>query len=451
MVTRRGEFAVRGGILDVFPPVAEHPVPRRLLRRRGRAIRAFSVADQRSLDRPSPTPSSCRRAASCCSTERCASAPARCSTSSRASRRCSRRSPRASRSRAWSRSRPALLDRLVPVTALPARGRGHRRALARARRDPRRQPRRDEPRVPRTPRGAPRPPAPRRRSTSPRGEFLTASDRAARRRRRPRPPWWTLSTFESGPGAGDGIEVLPEHRDIDEHLTVRIEADPVPELRRQRRRRARARALAASPTAGPWRSSRPGTGLVERAADVLAEHEVAARVVVELSPTTLEPGVAYLLQATVEHGFELPEIEARRCSASPSSTAAPSATTPAQVKKLASRRKNVVDPLQLKPGDYVVHQTHGIGQFVELVAARGLESGGRNAGQDHPRVPRDRVRAHRSAATRATSSTCRPTSSTCSPATSAARRRRCRRWAAATGRPPRARRARPSATSPSSS
>jgi transcription-repair coupling factor (superfamily II helicase) len=36
------------------------------------------------------------------------------------------------------------------------------------------------------------------------------------------------------------------------------------------------------------------------------------------------------------------------------------------VKKLATRRKNVVDPLQLKPGDYVVHQTHGIGKFVEL-------------------------------------------------------------------------------------
>src|SRR4029079_11260386 len=28
---------------------------------------------------------------------------------------------------------------------------------------------------------------------------------------------------------------------------------------------------------------------------------------------------------------------------------------------------NVVDPLQLKAGDYVVHQTHGIGRFVELV------------------------------------------------------------------------------------
>ena len=36
MVSRRGEFALRGGILDVFPPTRRPPVPRRVLRRRGR-------------------------------------------------------------------------------------------------------------------------------------------------------------------------------------------------------------------------------------------------------------------------------------------------------------------------------------------------------------------------------------------------------------------------------
>ncbi len=48
------------------------------------------------------------------------------------------------------------------------------------------------------------------------------------------------------------------------------------------------------------------------------------------------------------------------------------------VKKLASRRRNVVDPLQLKTGDHVVHATHGIGRFVELTQ-REVSSGGRNA------------------------------------------------------------------------
>jgi transcription-repair coupling factor (superfamily II helicase) len=36
-------------------------------------------------------------------------------------------------------------------------------------------------------------------------------------------------------------------------------------------------------------------------------------------------------------------------------------------RKLARRRGQQVDPLQLKPGDYVVHEVHGIGRFKELV------------------------------------------------------------------------------------
>lgn len=42
------------------------------------------------------------------------------------------------------------------------------------------------------------------------------------------------------------------------------------------------------------------------------------------------------------------------------------------------RRKNVVDPPQLKQGDFVVHATHGIGRFVEMTQ-REVSTGGRNA------------------------------------------------------------------------
>ncbi|HEY8590239.1 MAG TPA: transcription-repair coupling factor, partial [Naasia sp.] len=49
MVTRRGEFAVRGGILDVFPPNAEHPVRVDFFGDEVDGMRQFSVADQRSL------------------------------------------------------------------------------------------------------------------------------------------------------------------------------------------------------------------------------------------------------------------------------------------------------------------------------------------------------------------------------------------------------------------
>ncbi|OMC56619.1 transcription-repair coupling factor [Mycobacterium sp. IS-836] len=49
MVGRRGEFAVRGGILDVFPPTAEHPVRVEFWGDEVSEIRMFAVADQRSI------------------------------------------------------------------------------------------------------------------------------------------------------------------------------------------------------------------------------------------------------------------------------------------------------------------------------------------------------------------------------------------------------------------
>ena len=49
MVTRRGEFSVRGGILDVFSPSDEHPVRLEFFGDELEQIRGFSVADQRSL------------------------------------------------------------------------------------------------------------------------------------------------------------------------------------------------------------------------------------------------------------------------------------------------------------------------------------------------------------------------------------------------------------------
>ena len=49
MVARRGEFAVRGGILDIFAPTAEHPVRVEFWGDEITEMRMFSVADQRSI------------------------------------------------------------------------------------------------------------------------------------------------------------------------------------------------------------------------------------------------------------------------------------------------------------------------------------------------------------------------------------------------------------------
>ncbi|NDH64893.1 MAG: hypothetical protein EBY26_00620, partial [Microbacteriaceae bacterium] len=49
MVTKRGEFAARGGIVDIFPTTAEHAVRLEFFGDELEEIREFSVADQRSL------------------------------------------------------------------------------------------------------------------------------------------------------------------------------------------------------------------------------------------------------------------------------------------------------------------------------------------------------------------------------------------------------------------
>ncbi|MFE9578500.1 transcription-repair coupling factor [Nocardia sp. NPDC006044] len=49
MVGKRGEFAVRGGILDLFPPTADHPVRVEFWGDEVSELRPFAVADQRSL------------------------------------------------------------------------------------------------------------------------------------------------------------------------------------------------------------------------------------------------------------------------------------------------------------------------------------------------------------------------------------------------------------------
>ena len=49
LVERRGQVAVRGGILDVFPPTQEHPLRVEYWGDTVEEVRSFAVADQRSL------------------------------------------------------------------------------------------------------------------------------------------------------------------------------------------------------------------------------------------------------------------------------------------------------------------------------------------------------------------------------------------------------------------
>ena len=77
MVEKRGEIAVRGGILDVFPPTADHPVRVEFFGDEITDIRTFGVTDQRSLAAVDVLHAR-RRAGRSCSPRRCAPGPPRC-------------------------------------------------------------------------------------------------------------------------------------------------------------------------------------------------------------------------------------------------------------------------------------------------------------------------------------------------------------------------------------
>ena len=74
---------------------------------------------------------------------------------------------------------------------------------------------------------------------------------------------------------------------------------------------------------------------------------------------------------------------------------------------MPSRRRNQVDPLQLRPGDFVVHEQHGVGRFVEMMQ--------RTVGGATREYLVIEYAAVASAASRPTGCSCRPTSSTRSP------------------------------------
>lgn len=370
LVTRRGEFAVRGGILDVFPPTADHPVRVDFFGDEIEAIKAFSVADQRTTDDELGT------------VELTASRELLLSDDVRQrAREMLHEFPNLSQMLAkiaegipvegMESLAPALVQDLVPVTHYlptdavitvlgPERVSGRAHSLAETN-----------------------------------TEFLQAAWSAAvagtqapidldagnflsvqqLKNGRGQRTWWTVSPFDSGLDEGDTERVLTDAEAVAEAGDyIRVRAEAVPSFAGSA---DGAIAHVKQLTDDGWAVvvTAQGQGLVERAVQVLADAGVAARAEALTAPP--EPGVAIVTTATVEHGFATPDPRIALLSEAEfyGRSVQQGART---VKKLASRRKNVVDPLQLKPGDVVVHATHGIGKFVELVS-REVSSGGRNA------------------------------------------------------------------------
>ena len=152
--------------------------------------------------------------------------------------------------------------------------------------------------------------------------------------------WWELSPFASDfDGLAIPSEELPFFRGDTDALTVRIQE-----------------AITAKKSVV---ISSAGIGTVHRFDELLREHDLPSRVGDDL---VFDTNVVQLIHSPIDRGFSLKDLlflTEAEISSQKSSTR--------DMRKLPSKRRDVIDPLDLKPGDYVVHEQHGVGQFVEMV------------------------------------------------------------------------------------
>jgi transcription-repair coupling factor (superfamily II helicase) len=167
-------------------------------------------------------------------------------------------------------------------------------------------------------------------------------------------PWWTLTPFVSD------AELVIEDDDVDVRLAVHTTE---PEAFRGDTERAVAH-LRQRARDG-WRVAvvTEGPGLAKRVEEVLREHEVP---VGPLADGELPAGRVSVTTGCLGRGF-VHEGQHLEVLTETDLTGQPGSPSTKDMRRMPSRRRNQVDPLQLRPGDFVVHEQHGVGRFVEMM------------------------------------------------------------------------------------
>lgn len=163
--------------------------------------------------------------------------------------------------------------------------------------------------------------------------------------------WWTLSqlTTEDSSVRSLGFDAAPAYRGELERAATDLRAHTV--------------------SGGAGVIVVGGQGTAARAAEQLSEAEVPTTVAAAGLVAPPEPGLITVTCGELTEGFVATELGLVVLS---ESDLTGRGATAGQAKtdlntKVPARRRNAVDPLALKAGDYVVHEQHGIGRFVEMV------------------------------------------------------------------------------------
>ncbi len=188
-------------------------------------------------------------------------------------------------------------------------------------------------------------------------------------------PWWTIAPFQSesaenpenlgetGPTAGSATDLAePDEGDQSGRPSFQIEASPAEAYRGDT-----SRVLA---DVGRWLTDgwrvvlvTEGHGPAQRLAELLRGEGIGARVGDLGQPP--EPGLAHVTTGMLEHGFSWPSV---RLAVLAESDLAGQRTGSRDGQRMPSRRRGGIDPLQLTAGDYIVHEQHGVGRYLEMTS-----------------------------------------------------------------------------------
>ncbi|HEY7274676.1 MAG TPA: transcription-repair coupling factor [Trebonia sp.] len=184
--------------------------------------------------------------------------------------------------------------------------------------------------------------------------------------------WWTLAPFgvtDDAEAGGEGAE-RPDGESAGQGqphpFGITIEASPATAYRGDT---SRMLADVRQWLTEGWRVVlvTEGHGPAKRLAEVLRGEGFGARTGdLDAAP---EGGVPYVATGELRQGFSWPAV--RLAVLTEADFAARGAARPSsrdERRMPSARRRGGVDPLQLKPGDYVVHEQHGVGRFVEMTS-----------------------------------------------------------------------------------
>ena len=181
-------------------------------------------------------------------------------------------------------------------------------------------------------------------------------------------PWWTIAPFgvtDSGePGADPSQAIQPNGPG--EPAPFRINASLAPSYRGDA---ARMITDVRGWLAEGWRVVlvTEGHGPAQRLAEMLRGENVGARMQEDVDDAP-DPGVPYVTTARIQNGFVWPAVQLALLTESDLAGHPAGLPTTRDMRRMPSRRRGGVDPLQLKTGDYVVHEQHGVGRYVEMTS-----------------------------------------------------------------------------------